>query len=141
MSDLYLKFTDEAQAVSYLYGKRLDTYFPVEVSDEALIVVLDGLPLRDAQFDQVVEHEKKLYMADAGKWFELTDVIIGNYPNFANIDTIGVIYENQPIPDPENPPEPVPMEGWHVNVRLIGEDGSALEPFKVEPEHPRRVWG
>lgn len=62
-------------------------------------------------------------------------------PNFANIDTIGVIYENQPIPDPENPPEPVPMEGWHVNVRLIGEDGSALEPFKVEPEHPRRVWG
>ena len=62
-------------------------------------------------------------------------------PLFANIDTIGVIYENQPIPDPENPPEPVPMEGWHVNVRLIGEDGSALEPFKVEPEHPRRVWG
>ena len=62
-------------------------------------------------------------------------------PLFANIDTIGTIYENQPIPDPENPPEPVPMEGWHVNVRLIGEDGSALEPFKVEPEHPRRVWG
>ena len=62
-------------------------------------------------------------------------------PLFANIDTIGVIYENQPTPDPENPPEPVPMEGWHVNVRLIGEDGSALEPFKVEPEHPRRVWG
>ena len=62
-------------------------------------------------------------------------------PNFANIDTIGTIYEPMPEPMPENPPEPVAMEGWHVNVRLIGEDGSALEPFKVEPEHPRRVWG
>jgi hypothetical protein len=37
--------------------------------------------------------------------------------------------------------EPVSLDGWHVNVRLVGEDGSALEPFMVEPEHPRRVWG
>ena len=100
MSDLYLRFTDEAQATKYLY-----TQVPTEYDEE-------GEPIA---------------------WY--------SQPNFANIDVIGIIYENQPIPDPENPPEPVPMEGWHVNVRLIGEDGSALEPFKVEPEHPRRVWG
>lgn len=32
-------------------------------------------------------------------------------------------------------------EGYFANVRLVGdEDGDALEPFKVEPETPQRVW-
>ena len=35
---------------------------------------------------------------------------------------------------------PVYEEGWFVNVRLVGEDGSSLEPFRVEPAHPQRVW-
>ena len=98
--DLYLRFTDEAQATEYLY-----TQVPTEWDEE-------GEP---------TAWEPKA--------------------NFANIDTIGTIYEPQEIVDPDNPPEPVPMPGFHVNVRLVGEDGSALEPFKVEPEHPRRVWG
>jgi hypothetical protein len=61
--------------------------------------------------------------------------------NFANIDVIGVITEGGEW-DAEGKVvvEPVALDGWHVNVRLVGEDGSALEPFKVEPEHPRRVW-
>jgi hypothetical protein len=52
-------------------------------------------------------------------------------PNFANTDTIGVIYKDeQPIP------------GWHVNVRLVdGEDGSTLAPFAVTPTTPLRIWG
>jgi hypothetical protein len=33
-----------------------------------------------------------------------------------------------------------PIEGWHVNVRLIDEDADALEPFAVTPTNPRRVW-
>jgi hypothetical protein len=62
--------------------------------------------------------------------------------NFANIDVIGVITEGGEW-DAEGKAivEPVALEGFHVNVRLVGEDGSALEPFMVEPEHPRRVWG
>lgn len=50
--------------------------------------------------------------------------------NFANIDTIGVIYKDeQAIP------------GWHVNVRLVdGEDVEALKSFEVTPETPMRVW-
>lgn len=136
--DLYLRFTDEAQAVSYLYGKRLDTYFPVEVTDETLTLTLDGLPLRDAQFDQVTEYEGKLYMADAGKWWELTDVIIGNYANYANIDTIGTIYE--PQEDPEV--EPIAYDGFFVNVRVVSEDPEPLMPFSIDPEpYPMRVWG
>ena len=63
-------------------------------------------------------------------------------PLFANIDTIGTIYEPQEIVDPENPPEPVALEGWHVNVRVIaGEDGEPLQQFSVVPQSPRRVWG
>jgi hypothetical protein len=63
--------------------------------------------------------------------------------NFANIDTIGVIYEPQEIVDPENPPEPVPYSGWFINIRVVaGEDASALEPFSIDPQpYPMRVWG
>lgn len=59
-------------------------------------------------------------------------------PNFANIDTIGVIYE--PQEDPEA--EPVPYDGWFVNVRVVGEDAAPLEPFAIDPQpYPMRVWG
>jgi hypothetical protein len=62
-------------------------------------------------------------------------------PNYANIDVLGIIYVEQPIPDPENPPAPIPEDGWHVNVRLVdGEDGDILVPFEVYPTIPRRVW-
>lgn len=64
-------------------------------------------------------------------------------PLFANIDTIGTIYEPQEIVDPENPPEPVPYAGWFVNVRVIaGEDAEPLAPYSIDPQpYPMRVWG
>jgi hypothetical protein len=101
MTDLYLKFTDEAESRTVLY-----TQVPTEFNEE-------GEPTA---------------------WYE--------QPNYANIDTIGVIYEPQAIVDPENPPEPVVLEGWHVNVRVVGaENAEPLQPFAVVPESPRRVWG
>jgi hypothetical protein len=64
--------------------------------------------------------------------------------NYANIDTIGVIYkptgEMLQGEDGEYP-EMAPIEGWHVNVRLVGEDADALAPFVVQPNTPVRVWG
>jgi len=101
MTDLYLKFADEAESRTVLY-----TQVPTEWNEE-------GEPT---------------------EWYE--------QPNYANIDTIGVIYEPQEIVDPENPPEPVALEGWHVNVRVVGaENAEPLQPFAVVPESPRRVWG
>lgn len=101
-TDLYLKFSDKAQADSYLY-----TVHPEEVDENGTVIV-------------------EAYTT----------------PNYQNIDTLGIIYVNQPIPDPENPPPPIPEEGWHVNVRLVdGEDGEVLEPFAVFPTQPRRIWG
>jgi hypothetical protein len=62
-------------------------------------------------------------------------------PNFANIDTIGILYERQEVTDPDNPPEPIPIPGWHINIRLVdGEDAEALQAYEVHPAVPRRVW-
>ena len=57
-------------------------------------------------------------------------------PNYQNIDTIGVMYDET---DPENP---VALEGWHVNVLLLdGEDTGALEEYAIpEPSTPLRKW-
>jgi hypothetical protein len=68
---------------------------------------------------------------------------------YANIDTIGIIYkptgEMVTSDDGEgnvvSSPAMAPIEGWHVNVRLVGEDAEALEPFEVSPVTPVRVWG
>lgn len=65
-------------------------------------------------------------------------------PNYRNIDVLGTLYEKQEIPDPENPPAPIPIAGWHVNVRTLpDEDGTPLEAYRVDPEPQvwRRVWG
>lgn len=60
--------------------------------------------------------------------------------NYANIDTIGVIYKRTGGTDEEPMMEPLP--GWHVNIRLMpGEDAAALELFEVYPNTPMRVWG
>ena len=71
-------------------------------------------------------------------------VVTGFYevPNYRNIDTIGVIYQPQEIVDPENPPEPVPYDGWFVNVRVVsGENAEPLMPYSIDPQpYPMRVW-
>jgi hypothetical protein len=64
-------------------------------------------------------------------------------PNYANIDTIGIIYEGGEWDAEGNViTEPVALQGWHVNVRVVaGEDGEPLQQFSVIPQSPRRVWG
>jgi hypothetical protein len=63
-------------------------------------------------------------------------------PNYANIDTIGIIYEGGEWDEEGNViTEPVALSGFHVNVRVVDEDPTPLEPFAVIPTTPRRVWG
>lgn len=63
--------------------------------------------------------------------------------NYANIDTIGIIYTGGEWDEEGNViTEPVAMDGWHVNVRVVaGEDASALELYAVIVNTPMRVWG
>lgn len=59
-------------------------------------------------------------------------------PLYRYIDAIGVIYDVD-MTDPANPVF-TPQPGWHVNVRVIDENGTPLEAFQVFPATPRRVW-
>jgi len=65
-------------------------------------------------------------------------------PNFANIDVLGTIYkptgESTTNEDGMEVPVMVALDGYHVNVRAVGEDTSTLTPFSVVPSVPRRVW-
>jgi hypothetical protein len=65
--------------------------------------------------------------------------------NYANIDTLGIIYKptgETTEQDGMAVPVMAPVEGWHVNVRLAeGEDAESLQAFEVHPVTPLRVWG
>ncbi len=62
----------------------------------------------------------------------------------ASIDTIGVIYKptgNTITTDMGEQPEMEPLPGWHVNVRLKADHlVPGLDPYRVAPVHPVRVW-
>jgi hypothetical protein len=60
---------------------------------------------------------------------------------YANISTIGIIYKPTGETDAEGNPVMAALDGWHVNVRVVGEDATALEAFAVTPTLPVRVWG
>ena len=61
---------------------------------------------------------------------------------YRNTDIIGVIYEGGSWDEEGNEVEaPVALEGWHCNVRAVGESVDSLEPYKIEtPNSPERVW-
>jgi hypothetical protein len=64
-------------------------------------------------------------------------------PNYANIDTIGIIYKptgETTEQDGMAVPVMAPVEGYHVNVRVVDEDAEALQAFEVHPATPMRVW-
>jgi len=60
-------------------------------------------------------------------------------PTYYAIDTLGTLYERPPEPLPE-PYDPVPLDGWYVNVRTP--EAPELDAYIVDPGPavPRRVW-
>jgi hypothetical protein len=62
----------------------------------------------------------------------------------ASVDYIGVIYKptgNTITTSMGEQPEMAPIEGWHVNVRLKADHlVPGLDPYRVAPLHPVRVW-
>ena len=112
MTDFYLKFTDEAAATAVLYHTETVRDYDRELTEEEQALGEDN--------------------------FAIKHIEVANY---ANISTIGVIYEATPE-DAGEDYAPAAIPGWHVNVRLVeGEDASALQPYQVNPATPLRVWG
>lgn len=90
------------------------------------------------KFDSEAQANALLYTAHPEVSDDEGNVTVEAYvtPNYANIDTLGILYEQDEDEDP------VPLPGWHVNVRLVdGEDAAPLEAYEVHPTLPRRVWG
>jgi len=66
-------------------------------------------------------------------------------PNYRNIDVLPLVVDTEGSYDEEGNELTAPtyVDGYHVNVRALeGEDGEALEAYKVDPEPvtPARVW-
>ena len=91
----------------------------------------------EAQFIDVLYAKKEEIITEGEETILVPDL---TKPLYKNIDTIGIIY--QPMPDPENPPEPIPYDGFFVNVRVVNENPEPLLPYSIDPEpYPMRVWG
>jgi hypothetical protein len=96
------------------------------------------------KFDSEAQAESVLYTEVPTKWDEDGNVTETEpRANYANIDTLGILYEGgEWDEDGEVISEPVALEGWHVNVRVVdGEDPGPLEEYEVTPQNPRRIWG
>ena len=64
---------------------------------------------------------------------------------YRNTDLINLIATKDATIDPESGDiitEAEYAEGFHVNIRAVGEDTSSLEDYRVDPEPntPARVW-
>jgi hypothetical protein len=63
----------------------------------------------------------------------------------SSFDPIGTIWVPGPDVDDEGNPIPVPLDGWHANLRmrhaLTADQAAALAPVLIpKPQHPARVW-
>jgi hypothetical protein len=62
--------------------------------------------------------------------------------NYQFVDVIGTIYKptgKMLQSDEGEVPEMAPLDGYHVNVRVLGE-AAELEAYRVHPVTPVRVW-
>lgn len=147
MTDYYLKFESENVANAVLYKV-------VSVPRKKEIVLTQYLIQGERDNNGVVENiitsEPKEGSVILDSWpttievDDLNNTIDIISPNYRNIDVLGILYQNQEISDPENPPEPIQIDGWHVNIRTLPEeDDNTLEEYRIDPEPQlwRRVWG
>jgi hypothetical protein len=63
----------------------------------------------------------------------------------SSYDPIGTIWVPGPDVDEDGNPIPVPLDGWHANLRmrhaLTADQAAALAPVLIpKPQHPARVW-
>jgi len=111
MIDLFLRFSSESAAKTYLYD-------------------IDYTPYTDGYGQEVLDERLT-------PRYRNIDVIGIIHTNQAFIGEPQEIDGYSVMPDPVY----IPLPGWHVNIRALDdEDIAALEEFRVFPTNPRRVW-
>ena len=119
--DLFLKFESADQAQQYLYNDK------IEYRNE------------DGTLADTIVNEDGAIVAPEG-----TTPVVIRTPKFLNLDIIGDIYKStgETTTDENGFVFPVmeKLDGYHVNIRTVDEDASALEQFAVVPNNPVRVW-
>ena len=160
MTDLYLKFADEAEAEPFLYdivdatrtvAVPLDP--PVEHQTWVYLIPANAfgeperewerdMPLSAADLAPGGDYETAVFLRN-GTRLETTQLVEEAYlekqPKYLNTDVLGTLYDVDNT-DPENPIV-TPLDGWYVNLR-VGDYDPALDAFKVNPEPLiwRRMW-
>jgi len=82
------------------------------------------------KFKDKAEADSVLYTQVPIEWDDEGKPTAWDYqPNYRDIDTIGIVYENG-----------LASDGWHVNVRTADEDVALLDAYKIEVVSPLRVW-
>ena len=97
------------------------------------------------KFESESQAQEILYTQHAAQLDDAGNIITEAHTtqNFQNTDIIGEIYNSDGVYDEagEVVQAPTLIPGWHVNVRLTPDESSeTLEPFRVSPTTPRRVW-
>lgn len=89
------------------------------------------------KFDTEAEGKALLYRTE--HFQEQTYLV----PNYLAVDAIGTVYKptGNMLTSEEGMqfPEMAPVDGWHANVRVT-EEKPELEPYRVHPNAPVRVW-
>lgn len=126
--DFMLKFADEAEMMT--------AFAPFTHIEETRVLDENGEPTLDENGDPVVE---------------LADPILLKATQDYAIDVVGLIYKetgNMLTDDAGNEyPEMAPIDGWHVNLRLMGDKRreeveaiAATYEVTPAPATPHRVW-
>lgn len=145
-TDYFLKFADQAEADSVLFDE-LPNFSPPEKTVIATKYLVKGTAEND--FEDYTTYDPPEGAEVLDSWPEETTRTDWNappqmmkVPKYAAIDVIGVIYKptgNMLTTTEGDAPEMAPLEGWHVNVRHLGE-AEELAAYQVFPETPVRGW-
>lgn len=105
-----------------------DLYLKFENEDEMRSVLFEKVP---TEWDRTDPENPVATAWEERQLFRNTDIV------GLIVDTPAELNENGEVVS-----EATYVDGVHVNIRAIGEDTSALESYRVDPEPntPARVW-
>lgn len=105
-----------------------DLYLKFKDEDEMRSVLFEKVP---TEWDRTDPENPVATAWEERQLFRNTDIVGLIVDTPAELDEEGEILKNATY-----------VDGVHVNIRAIGEDTSALESYRVDPEPntPARVW-